>query len=434
MKKTAITLIAFFVVQSLFSQTLLETYKTGKINLIEDVAYGSGNDWENIFSGFNDKSMDQQIGHQKKIVVAPDGSVFMSHKNLHQIWKFNPEGQLVSKFGEQGGKPHQFPMLPRIQSVVADKYYFTSDVHSRLKFFDFSGNFVKEIELDYMTWNFQPLEGGKILLNGSVLWKEGWREIVALLDFDSGKERIIHSEFRDRLNFSSTVLVDERDSIRIIRADSQDNKIYLPGVPYFKRPAKILLPTGEFMIANRETGEVKLFNSTGKLISDFKLDIKPIKINEQDVLDNYQKAKKNITSSIERIKNRKDWSEKMKKEYLEFYQNEELPRIEKYKEIANYYPYLPVFTDIIVDNEGNMLVFEFTRKEEQVDNKFSVIAFNKQGEILAKASLACQNYNLKISASTFMFHNGFIYAVCEEKGADSIPLRLVRFKLQGNSE
>lgn len=202
MKKTILFLLISVILNSTVSaQKLLDIYKNGPVKLVADKSYGAKNNWETLFNLYYDtlSTYDIPRGNDKKIVVAPDGSVFMSHKNRHEIWKFGPDGNFLKSFGAKGGKAYQFPMLPSVEPVVDGKYVFTTDVNARLKFFDLEGNYFKSITLKYMTGDFQPIGDGHILLEGKVMWKDEepgtkyivykWRHIIVNLDIYSGEEK-----------------------------------------------------------------------------------------------------------------------------------------------------------------------------------------------------------------------------------------------------
>lgn len=434
MKKIIILLMLVSFTNFSNGQNLIEIYKTGKVDLVADKDFGAANNWETIFSGYYDKMEIQQVGDQKRIVVGSDGSVYMSHKNHHEIWKFDSQGKLSKKIGEYGGQPGQFPMLPRIQPIIGAKYLFTNDVHGRLKFFDLEGNYVKTIKLDYMANLFQPISDDKLLVSGRVLWKKGWREIISIIDIETGKEDIIFSKFRDRMNFTYIEKEGSEKGTKIMLAYPDDDIIYIPFSNYFLRPRMVFSPQGDIIVANGKTGNVKVYDSSGSLINEFKLDVTPISITEKDVQENYEKVLSENKRFVERIKNSEQFSDEQKQKYLEEHESRSKDRLTKLQDISNYYPHLPYFTNIMFDDQNNLLVFQYTRKDEGLTGKFSVIAFSSNGKKLAEASFNCEDYILKITASTFRFHNGYIYSICEEKGSSGIPLRLVRFKLQPLAE
>ena len=420
------------------AQKLLDIYKNGPVKLIPEENFGLGNNWTTLFNLYYD-TLNISTGEReeyKKIIVTPDGSVFMSHKNRHEIWKFGPDGNFIKKFGSKGGKANQFPMLPSIQSVVDGKYIFTTDANARLKFFDLDGNYFKSIKLDYMTRSFQPLGNGKILLEGNVMWKKQepgtryiyyqWRHIIVNLDIYSEKEEIIYSFFENAdhkfLNTSN------KDSMQMIPIAPPGNKIYLPYYMVYRRPVFTLLKDGQFILANSETGQVQVFDKTGKEKLNFKLDIAPEVITEKDVIENFEAVNQSLITANKRVNESTTLSESRKQVIIN--QNERFfENIDRYRDLNNYYPHLPYFSNIILDDEGNYLVFEYTREDDEVSNMFNVIAYNNKGEKLARTSFVCQDYNLNFSESTFVISKGYVYAVAQLKNFKGMPLRLVKFKI-----
>lgn len=436
------------------AQRLLDIYKKGPVRLVADITYGARNNWGSLFNLYYD-TISKGVGREedKRIVLAPDGSVFMSHKNRHEIWKFGPDGNFIKAIGSKGGKQNQFPMMPSIQQVVDGKYIFTCDVNARMKFFDLDGNFFKALTLKYMTGGFQPLGNGKMLLEGNVLWHAKtsdpkyntykWRYIIVLLDIYSGEEKILYDTFEpgDFKSYNTT----NRDSIRMEQIPTPDGKIYLPNYMIFKRPVFVFLKSGQFLQFDRKTGEVRYMNAGGKEISRFKLDITPVNATEKDVLEYYESTKQSLLKSVARARTLRDSTIISRGErgttpgtVIKAFPNsvnvitsgeKTLTRIESLKDITNYYPNLPYFSNIIVDDEGNLLVFEFTSSEERQSNIFNVIAYNANGQKLARTSFICDDYNLSFSESKFVISKGYVYAVARLKNTTGMPLRLVRFKM-----
>lgn len=439
-------------------QNLPEIYKKGAVKLVPEMSYGSKNNWTTLFNLYYD-TVKKDIGsrwNDKRIIVAPDGSVFMSHKNRHEIWKFGPDGTFLKSFGTKGGKAHQFPMLPSVQPVVDGKYIFTDDVNARLKFFDLEGNYFKSITLKYMTDDFQPIGNGDILLTGSVMWKAPepgtryiayrWRRIVVKLNLYTGEEKIIHSilEEPDSKYLNTT----NRDSMQMIQIAPPGGKIYMPNYRIFSKPEILLLEDGRFIVLYRSNGEVKLYDKTGKEVSNFRLDITPRALTENDALDNYESVKQRLLKNIKSAEAMPDPEERISKgeqgtkpgtviktssfpdkKMIIKRAQDALSKIDGLKDINKYYPQLPYFSNVIRDDEGTMLLFEFTDKDQKEDNIFNVIAYDNNGRKLARTSFICDDYELSFSEDTFVISKGYVYAVGKLKNVTGMPLRLVKFKM-----
>jgi hypothetical protein len=434
MKKTiSVILISVLFASLSHAQKLLDIYKNGPVKLIPDKTYGSGNNWETLFNLYYD-TITKNVGKEenKKIIAAPDGSIFMSHKNRHEIWKFGPDGNLIKKIGRKGSKPGQFVMIPTIQPVIENKYFLTSDVGGRLNLFDLNGNFFKTINLKYMGQAFQPIGGGEILLKGFVIWETKTRYIIVRLNINSSKEEIVYDYFIER---SKPITVDNVDSL--INVHKKNPNFHL--TTYFIPENFTFLPGGKFIMSNRNSGELKLMNTNGKEIYKTILDIEQIKITETDVRENYEMMKHNFIETIEAYKkildpaspmrkHNPDWSPVNSERYLKINQKW-LDNVDIYRDIKNYYPYFPIFSHIIPDDEGNLLVFEFTNMDHKDTNIFNVIAYDNNGQKLARTIFICDDYDLNFSESTFVISKGYVYAVAKLKNTSGMPLRLVKLKI-----
>jgi hypothetical protein len=439
MKKSfLIILISGLFISMSPGQKLLDIYKKGPVKLVPDKSYGANNNWESLFNKYYD-TLNISLGEReqnKKIILAPDGSVFMSHKNRYEIWKFGQDGNFIKKFGSKGGYPGQFAMLPTVQSIVDSKYLLTSDVNARLNLFDLDGKYFKSHKLAYMTGPFQPLVNGEILLEGKVMFKEqepgtrylvyNWRHIVVNLNFYSGKENIIYEIFENgAFKYLNTT---NKDSLQSVPLPTPENKIFMPGYMFFKQPVFTFLKDGRFIVSNRGTGDVKIFAKEGKETSSFKLGIIPLEITEKDVLESYEKLKNNLQYTLDQIKISTSMPEDRKKQTIDGIQRT-FGKVDMYKDIKNYYPRLPFFSNIIIDDEGNFLVFEFTNSEKKESNVFNVIAYDNGGKTIVKTSFICDDYDLNFSENTFIISNGYVYAIAQLKNYKGMPLRLVRFKM-----
>ncbi len=455
MKRMVLLLFVIIIQAGIVSaQKLVDIYKNGPVKLVADQTYGANNNWESLFNLYYD-TLRRDVGREdaKKIILAPDGSLFMSHSNRHEIWKFGPDGNLVKKFGVKGGKAYQFPMMPSVHPVVDGKYVFTGDVNARLKFFDLNGNYFKSLTLDYMTGGFQPIGDGIVLLEGRVMWKNEepgtkniiykWRHIIVKLNIYTGEEKIIY-DFFEPANMR-VINPSDKASSRMENIPPSDGKIYLPNYMLFNKPEFVLLKSGQFLRFDRKTGEVRYLDADGKEIQKFKLDITPTKITEKDALDHYESTNQSLIKSISYARLVRDSTKISKGErgttpgtIIKTFPNsddiirrgeEALTKLESLKDINKYFPNLPYFSNIIVDEEGNLLVFEFTSKEDRESNIFNVVAYDANGKILAHTSFTCDDYDLDFSGGKFIISKGYVYAVAKLKNTAGMPLRLVKFKM-----
>lgn len=413
------------------AQQLASIYKGGEIKLVPDASYAKNMDWDKQFPDYNQTTGERTIGLYKQIVVAPDGSVFMSHRTRHSISKFDKNGNFVKEFGKKGGKKAcDFIYMPTVEGILDGKYLYTTASDGRMHFFDLNGNWVKTIKLKYLPMGTMPLRGGKIALIGHVACGNGSKQIVSLLNYSDGKEKIISSTFE---LYSKS---DEK-SIKInpyFYKDKNGKEQHIGNwigisLPFshssYYRVRFATNSVGNLVAAYPATGEIAVFDNTGKKLRQFKADLKPEVITKEDREEYYQNAAKSLKKLEEDVaKMTKD------KEYWNSYLAQYEQQLEKFRDPVNYPANLPYFSEMLVDSENNILLFRFTREEGS--NKFDVYTYNSTGSRIATTSFISDDYELKINPAVFKFHNGNIYSVLKLKNATGNPLRLVKFDLRKN--
>ena len=420
-----------FMSATLWSQQLSTIYKSGEIKLIPDANYAKNVNWNKQFSDFNQTAWGKPIGMSKQIVVAPDGSVFMSHHTRHSISKFDKNGNFIKEFGKKGGKsPADFIYMPSVQGILDGKYLYTTAVDGRMHFFDLNGNWVKTIRLKYMPLGSMPMKGGKIAILGHVPSGNGAKHIISLLNYSDGKEKIISSTFEP---YTSS----DKNSIKITPYFYKDKngkeqhigQWFSCSLPFshssYYRVRFATNSAGNLVAAYPSIGEIAVFDNTGKKLRQFKADQKPEVITREDREDYYQNVAKDMKRLEENVaKMTKD------KEYWDSYVAQYKQQLEKFRDPANYPANLPYFSEMMVDSENNILLFRFTREEGS--NKFDVYTYNSTGSKIATTSFITDKYDLKINPAVFRFHNGSIYSILKVKNAVGNPLRLVKFDLKKN--
>lgn len=429
--KKIIFIALLFMSATLWSQQLSTIYKSGEIKLIPDANYAKNVSWDKQFPDFSQTAWGEPIGMSKQIVVAPDGSVFMSHHTRHSITKFDRNGNFVKEFGKKGGKsPADFIYMPSVQGILDGKYLYTTAVDGRMHFFDLNGNWVRTIKLKYMPLGTMPMKGGKIAIIGHVACGNGAKHIVSLLNYSDGKERIMSSTFELYASTNEKVIKINpyfyKDKAGKEQHIGQWISCSLPfSHPSYYRVRFATNTAGNLVAAYPETGEIAVFDNTGKKLRQFKTDLKPEVITKEDREEYYQNAAKDLKRIEEDVANRtKD------KEYWNNYIAQYKQQLEKFRDPANYPANLPYFSEMMVDSENNILLFRFTREEGS--NKFDVYTYNSTGSKIATTSFIADKYDLKINPAVFRFHNGSVYSILKVKNAVGNPLRLVKFDLNKN--
>lgn len=393
--------------------TLSDHYRAERVSLERVAGYADANNWDELFSDYHDQWMGKDVGRIRSIVVAPDGSVFMSHKTRYEIWKFNSNGRFVLSFGSKGSGTGSFVMRPKVEGVLGGKYVYTTDVQGRMLFFDLEGRFVKEMKLDYMPLRTVPMNEMKIALFGHVPWKNGKvKYIISIKDYYNEKEKIIWEEIYD----PSQNIIELSNGKKMIARLNFDH-------PSITRYGLAATGEGNLLVASHAEGRISVFTSDGEKISSFDMNIKALKPSNTDIARIYQDQLDAFEKFQERLPDTMKLTDAEMAQIREKY-GEEFSQVKDRIILGDH---LPLYSTVIMDSDDNILVFEFT--EEKDANRFRAYSYSQNGKLIGVSSFESDEYNLKFTNDAFVFHAGYVYAVGEKKQSDGIPLRLLKFKL-----
>lgn len=421
--KTRVAIFAWlYILSNSFGQNLSNLYKKDLISLEPVPGYAQNNDWNQLFADSAFRDYGKPLGQMKKIVVAPDGSVFMSHKTRYEIWKFDKNGKFVKKFGSKGSKPGQFVMLPSIEGILDGKYVFTTDVQGRVLFFDLEGNFIKSIKLDYMPLDMVPLKGSKIAIMGHVPWKgEVSKSIVHIKDLDTGQEKEIWNDFEPYFQNSIVIRFPHGGMMTC-------------SLPYSHSSlTRFRLATskdGNLILASPKTGKIMEYSPDGKLINSFQVNIQPLTITAEDIQEQYQKAVKEA-GNFEKYLFKSEMGNRMTDAERTALVNDYEKQIEKIKDRSLYPEHLPYFSSLIVDSEGNLLVFEFTKDDSITTNRFKAYSYTMKGNFIGSSSFKNETLDLNFNPQAFQFHEGYVYVAANTRKTQAkvTSLRIAKLKL-----
>ena len=428
MKRNYFTLllVAIFAV-SMSAQSLADLYKSGEIRLTPDPAYAANANWASIFHDYKHNEEGRSTGESKSLVVAPDGSLYVSHRTRHSLSRFDAQGQYLGDFGKKGGKSQaDFIYMPSVQGIMDGKYVYTTAVDGRMHFFNLNGTWYKTLKLNYMPLHSVPLRGGKIAVLGYVPYKNSQARImVSIVNVADGKEKVIRSEFQPYATQKKIVI----DPYFYKDANGNEQRIgnwittSLPMTdPSFYRLRMEVNKSGNLVTANPATGEIITYDPAGKLLSQFTAGLASEKISADDREEYYQKALEHLKKLEKDVE-----SAEKHKEYWNHYLAQYRGQLSKFRDPANYPDQLPGFSELIIDSDDNLLLFRFTR--EKGSNQFDVFTFNSQGKKIGTSRFTAEGYQLRITPSAFRFHKGSIYALVKDKNN---VLKLEKFKLNVN--
>ena len=418
--KNLIIIILLISVHTMSAQPLSDIYKKGTVKLIPDKEYAQNNDWEKVFETYYDTINGKPTGESKSIILMHDGSLIVNHTNRNFYSMFDPAGKFVKEFGiNKSGQ--QMKKAKNIQGILNNIFLTEVDNLGNMVCFDFDGNYVKTLTLDYMVRDMISLPDNKIAVAGWAIWSTKTRDFVAIIDYNTNEQKVIWEQFTERTNirpslFYYTYIFKNGGSIGI-------NTI--PYTRYF--PPLISYVKNRLVISLSESGEILTYNTNGTLISNDKIGwaTKYLSVESQKEIQK-RFIEKYKTEKIDPV-----WLTGIdRNSRIEEYQNaikEIIKQMENdLNKIIDPIP-IPAFMTIIKDSDDNLLFFEMP--EESGVNKFNVWVYNDTGKFLCQSSFVCDEYNLSITPSKMVFHNGYIYGLQKIKNAAGNPLRLVRFKI-----
>jgi len=411
MKKFFVLLSCMFLMHGISAQSLLDIYKKGAVKLTPDAEYAQGNNWEKVFETYYDSLFinipnirGYWIGDRKSIVIMPDGSVVVNHANRNFYSLFDAKGKFVKEFGITNSSGKRLQKAQAICGVMNNNFYTLPDNMGKAIFANFNGNHVKTLNFDHSVHDMIPLNNNKIAIVGWVIWSDRFRDFVAIVDYQTNEQKIIWDYF----------------TILNTRIDDSSEGVIFESARINTRPS-IAFTNNQLIVALPHSGEILFYDVNGALKSKQKLDWqrKYLSVEEQ---------KENMRKSME--------GQSLRKKELQESgetQSEKIRRIdvflqlmkESMEKITEPRP-LPMFANVIKDSEGNLLFFEVPEKEGA--NQFNVWVYN-DGKFVAKSSFVNEDFDLSITPTKMVFHNGYIYALQTLKNTQGNPLRLVRFKV-----
>lgn len=420
MKKLVILICLMFSMNHISAQSLMEIYKKGTVKLAPDTEYAQGNQWDKVFETYYDTLYNRPMGNRKSIIMMPNGSVLVNHMYRNYYSLFDPNGKFVKEFGITGSSGKQFKNTNPVEGVINNNFFTGLDNMGKMVCFDFNGNYVKTLTLDYMTKGMIPMTNNKIAVVGWVIWKDRFRDFVAIVDYQTNEQKIIWEHFTSDCSGNSHCKL-----FNYSYSFDKGGAIGLTTMPYtdavgLSSPPKIAFVNNRLIVALPHTGEILAYDINGKLISKDKIDWAKNYISVEEQREIQEKAIEKYTD----LKTQATWvSHDENTKAIESILQQMKEDLNK---ITTPIP-VPVFSNIIKDSDGNLLFFEIPKEEGA--NRFNVWVYQGGGKFICQSSFICDDYDLSITPAKMIFYKGYIYALQTLKKTDGNPLRLVRFRI-----
>jgi len=370
---------------------LADVYKSGPIQLEQDPGFGKNTDWNALFySLFCD------------MVVAPDGTFFIASSRQHKIFKFDHDGNLVKSFGREGQGPGDF-YRPDNLSILDGKLLVVGEYAStqRISLFDLEGNFKKVLKTSRPP--FRP---------------------IALRD---GKIAYIIYNYRgdgptDRKKIASVLIRDTNTDEEIKVAEATFNQTSI-------RVGRLLYSFGEetggtFFIASSKEGNLivgnsllpsfDVFSPDGTKISTIPINIEPIPVTKR-LISEYKKHQ------IDQMSQHESMAQNQVQETVKEMKKASWDRL--------FGETLPLYRQILVDADGNILVFRRTDCLGE-DCPILVQVYSPDGKYICETELIEGPFNLAVDSRimNMCFTEKGLIAMVEVKDAPEFELRVIKVK------
>ena len=417
-----------------YTQNLLDIYKNGAVKLVPEANYAQNNDWNQVFRSYYNKMYDTYVGKRKYVTMLSDGSVVVSHSYEDYYTLFDKNGNFVREFSISTGKNKK--LMKPIVGALNDKVLYTkADNLGKIHFVDLQGNIKKIVTIKYSVYDILPLPGYRLLVTGFVVGKK-CRDIVSIVDYNTGNQKVIYSHWWEDGRYSTSSAGE--DVPFFYRKKLENGSEFMIGY----HPADAVMPVGlrqssirvriavvkqKIVVAAPSVNQVITYDLNGVELGRMSIPFgkKELSVEEQKEIlrKQIEDAKKKTDPSFVSDVSMNIESEEYKKVIMP----ELVKKMEKDMALITEPVNLPVFTTLIKDSEDNLLFFEIP--ETKGGNKFNVWVYQDGGEFVCQSSFVCDDYDLVINADRMAFHNGYLYSVQDKKGAKGIPMRLVKFRL-----
>jgi len=387
MKKLILQFLIFGFTFSMLHGSLIDVYKKGTVKIVASQDFGIGQDWETIFYDLN-----------KKMVIAPDGSIFVSNSRQHNIFKFDRNGKKIMQFSQKGRGPGDC-VYPGDMDILDGKYLTLDEypLDFKISIFDFSGKCIKVLKTQNSVFDHCAIKNNKIAY---ITWKQtkspnqSERRVI-IKDVLTGVEKTV---------FSATVYM---------AAFIEIDKSFVVGINPGEKASNVFIRQtidGNLLVGVSNSPEIRIFSPGGKLIKSFSLNINPVPVTS-DFIKRYKDA--NIKEMEEEEAQKPSGDKRIINAY------------KKYDFAKLFEKNFPYYGNIHVDGEGNILFFKNMDCIDHCPAVFQV--YSPEGKYICECRVDEGSFELS-SISNIKFTSHGIYTLCQVKGSDDISLRLVKVK------
>lgn len=369
---------------------LTDVYKAGPIRLDPDPAFGRSTEWNLLFfNPFCD------------LALAPDGGLFIASSREHKVFKFDARGNLVKSFGQKGQGPGDLN-TPGDLSVLDGKYLVIGEyaLANRISLFDLEGKFDRILTTKRGPYRPVALRDGKIAY------------LVNSYRGQGDEAKVTQSAvIRGIGGPGETVVAEHTFNIGAIMVDPQSSMSFGDGTTGELYVAATL--EGNLLVGNSLQTAIEVFSPEGAKLSKVDLGLVPIPVTKD---------------YVKRYKNHMLGELKRDSRYAQGQMKEMLKKLDDASFDHLFAGNLPLYREVLVDAEGNILVFK--RTECLGDCPILVRVYSPQGRFVCETEIQEGRFGLAVDPrqKSMAFGRDGLTAMVEVKDAEEYELRVIRVR------
>lgn len=335
-----IILTAFFAFSETDSQdSLADLYRGGKVRFSPELT-------------LDDNSMPEDVFFQSPYSITGDneGNIYVCNYRANNIKKFNASGNFTKIIGREGQGPGEFSW-PFYGTFARDRLIVWDMQNMRLCALSPDGNFIKSVNISFSMGrpqSMRPLPNGDIVIE---------KERIFFGEPNKPQECTVEI-FSPDLEHKKTIYSHEVWRNKFVQFEGGGGNVPQPFSPLVYWD---VTPEGKIIIGFSEKYEIEIYDAEKGKISSFTHSYESVKVTEEDKKAHFG----GMTYSIGGVRTKKipDYVEK----------NTKFPKFK------------PAFRNILVDSEGNILVFPYRENREEMFRYFD--AFDSKGNFIANVQV-----------------------------------------------
>ena len=388
-----------------------DIYQKATIKLIPDDTFAQGVDWSKLFIANLPTPPKPYMETRESMALAPDNTIYVvEHNNLDigKLFIFGPGGAL------QGTEPDA---SEKVKSSIWSKTPYSAFVTDKNELWinewrgiarcDRQGRVLAITKVDHAVSDFLFLKNGALIISGWVVTTRRSDPIklsISLLNTQTAKETVITSSYQKPFAISFTLLPEKdqgkEGGLLMMGTPAKAGKMFIAGTP-----------EGTLVAGNSESPEILIFSPEGRKIGGFTLPIQRPILNPELKMQSVQSVSKNIDSLAGSGRVPPD-------------------EIERARGMLKDYPTaLPYYSNLLIDDQGNILVF-LTNPDKS--SNVEIMALSHFGKALGTCRLALpQGVSLRLDRPKQMIiRDGWFYALIRKNVSGKEQVQLARFKLE----